>query len=155
MTVYACKVVFLENVVVQVTFQDGKIIRYDMSKMFSKYPQLEELRKNRELFECGHLDQGGYGIIWNEELDFSASSIYENGEVVGHAKVSINQSIGVLLMKTREELNITQQELSKRSHVDQADISKIERGIGNPTIAKIEKLFDALGKTIVVKTIKE
>lgn len=155
MLICAKEVRFLEDVIVEVTFQDGKIIRYDMSKMFSKYPQLEELRKNRELFENGHLDQGGYGIIWNDELDFSASSIYENGEIVGHVKMPINQSIGVLLMKTREELNVTQQELSKRSHVDQADISKIERGIGNPTIAKIEKLFDALGKTIVVKTIKE
>jgi len=45
-------------------------------------------------------------------------------------------------------MNITQTELSKMSHIDQGDISKIERGNGNPTIAKINKLFKALGRSI-------
>ena len=44
----ATKVRFLEDVVREVTFQDGKIIRYDMSQTFDKYPQLEELRRNYE-----------------------------------------------------------------------------------------------------------
>lgn len=144
----ATKVRFLEDVILEMTFQDGKIIRYDMSQMFSKYPQLEELRKNRKLFESGHLDVGGYAVIWNDELDFDATSIYEDGEVVGIEETTINQQIGILLAKTRDELNITQTELSKMSHIDQGDISKIEKGVGNPTIAKLNKLFKALGKSI-------
>ena len=144
----ATKVKFLEDVTVELTYQDGKIIRYDMSQMFSKYPQLEELRRNRKLFESGYLDPGGYGVVWNDELDFDATGIYEDGIVVGQVKTTINQQIGMLLMKTREELNITQTELAKKTHIDQGDISKIEKGIGNPTIAKINKLFNALGKDI-------
>lgn len=150
MHIRATDVTFLDNVIVEVTFQDGKIIRYDLSRMFSKFPQLKELETNRKLFESGHLDPGGYGIIWNDELDFDASSIYEDGELVGHSDVPINQQIGILLAKTREEQNITQVELSKRSNVDQGDISKIEKGLGNPTIAKLNKLFKALGKSISV-----
>ena len=145
---YAKKVRFLEDVTVEVTFNDGKTIRYDMSKMFSKYPQLEELRRNRTLFENGHLDPSGFGIIWNDELDFDATSIYECGQVVGQEEISINQKIGILLAKTREEKGLTQTELSKLSHIDQADISRIEEGKGNPTIRKINKLFLALEKTI-------
>lgn len=148
MFIRATRVRFLEDVVLELTFQDGRIVRYDMSNMFSKYPQLEELRTNRQLFESGHLDPGGYGVIWNDDLDFDAMSIYEDGEVVGHEETTINQQIGILLAKTREENNITQVELSKMSHIDQGDISKIEKGIGNPTIAKISKLFKALGKSI-------
>ncbi len=34
------------------------------------------------------------------------------------------------------------------SHIDQGDISKIERATGNPTIAKINKLFKALRRSI-------
>lgn len=150
MTMYAKKVRFLEDVIVEITFNDGKIIRYDMSKMFSKYPQLEELRRNRTLFENGHLDPGGFGIIWNDELDFDATGIYECGQVVGQEEISINQKIGILLAKTREERGLTQTELSKLSHIDQGDISRIEEGKGNPTIGKINKLFSALGKTISV-----
>ena len=144
----AIGVKFLEDVTLEMTFQNGRIVRYDMSKMFSKYPQLEELRKNRKLFESGYIDQGGYGVVWNDELDFDAMSIYDDGEEVGKIETTINQQIGVLLAKTREEMNITQTELAKLSHIDQGDISKIEKGVGNPTLAKISKLFKALGKTI-------
>lgn len=119
-----------------------------MARLFSKYPQLEELRRNRKLFLSGHLDAGGYGVIWNDELDIDATSVYECGEVVGHEDTTINQQIGVLLATTREGQGLTQVELSKLSHVDQGDISKIEKGLGNPTIAKINKLFMALGKSI-------
>lgn len=150
MFVRAIDVEFLDGVVLDMTFQDGKVIRYDMSTMFSKYPQLKELLKNRKLFKSGYLDQGGYGVIWNDELDFDAMSIYEGGKVVGHVITSINQQIGLLLAKTREENNVTQVELSKMTHIDQGDISKIERGLGNPTVAKINKLFKALGKSISV-----
>ena len=148
MHIAAIKVRFLDDVKLELTYQDGKVIRYDMSVMFSKYPQLEELRRNRALFTSGRLDPGGYGIVWNDELDFDTTGIYEDGEVVGQEDITINQQIGTLLLKTREEQNITQTELSKLSHIDQGDISKIERGTGNPTIAKINKLFKALGRTI-------
>ena len=144
----ALKVRFLEDVTLEMTFQDGKVIRYDMSQMFSKYPQLEELRRNRKLFESGHLDLTGFAVIWNDELDFDATSIYDDGEVVGFEETTLTQQIGFLLAKTRDEMNVTQKELSKRSHIDQGDISKIERGMGNPTVTKINKLFKALGKTI-------
>ena len=148
MIIRAIEVRFLENVTLEMVFQDGKVIRYDMSKMFSKYPQLKELDNNRSLFESGHLDQAGYGVIWNDDLDFSAMSVYENGDLVGYEQTNINYQIGVMLSKAREEMNITQVELSRKSHIDQADISKIEKGLGNPTLSKINKLFKALGKKI-------
>ena len=144
----ATSVNFLDDVILEMTFQDGKVVRFDMSTMFLKFPQLEELRRNRKLFESGHLDPGGFGVIWNDELDFEATSIYDDGEVVGEVETSINQQIGVLLMKTRKEKNVTQCELARLTNIDQGDISKIERGVGNPTIGKLKKLFSALGKTI-------
>ena len=144
----ATKVEFLEDVTIQVTFQDGNVYKYDLSKMFFKYPQLEELRRNRKLFEGGHLDIGGYAVEWNDDLDFDATSIHEEGILVGHVETTINQQLGVLLAKTRDEANITQSQLASLSHIDQGDISKIEKGLGNPTLAKINKLFKALGKSV-------
>ena len=144
----AIKVKFLEDVKLEMTFQDGKVIRYDMSQMFEKYPQLKELRRNRKLFESGHLNLTGFAVVWNDELDFDATSIYDDGEVVGFIETPLSQQLGALLAKTRDEMNVTQKELSKKSHIDQGDISKIERGLGNPTIAKISKLFKALGKSV-------
>lgn len=149
----ALSVRFLEDVTLEMTFQDGKVIRYDMSQMFSKYPQLKELRRNRKLFESGHLDLTGFAVIWNDELDFDASSVYDDGEVVGFKETNLTQQIGFLLAKTRDEMNVTQSELAKKSHIDQGDISRIERGVGNPTVAKINKLFNALGKSVSLKVL--
>ena len=148
MIVYAKNVRFLNDVCLEVLFQDGKIIQYDMSNLFEKYPQLEELRKNRILFELGHLDSAGCGIIWTDELDIDTMTIYEEGKLIGFAETTINQKIGIKLAQIREKKNITQSELAKLSHIDQGDISKIEKGLGNPTIGKIDKLFKALGKSI-------
>ena len=144
----AIKITYLEDVTFKMTFQDGKIVKYDLSKLFSKYPQFKRLREDRNLFMMGHLDSGGYGVIWDDELDFDATSVYLDGEVVGETETSLNQKIGFLLAKTREEQNITQTELAKISKIDQGDISKIEKGLGNPTIAKLNKLFKSLGKAI-------
>ena len=144
MTIYAVNVKFLDDVKLEMSFQDGKVIRYDMSKMFNKYPQLQELRTNRVLFLNGRLDPGGFGIIWNDDLDFDAMSIYEGGDVVGYIKPTLNQKIGSFIAQVREVKGMTQTELSKLSHIDQGDISKLEKGQGNPTIAKISKILDAL-----------
>lgn len=143
----------LEDVILEMTFQDGKVIRYDISQMFNKYPQFKELRNNRKLFLSGQLDVGGYAVVWNDKLDFDATSIYYDGEVVGQVETPLAMQIGFLLAKTRDEMNVTQVELSKKAHIDQGDISKIERGIGNPTLAKINKLFKALGKSLSLAVI--
>ena len=148
MHIRAIKIKFLEDVTLEMTYQDGKVIRYDMSRMFEKYPQLEELRRDRKLFESGHLDLTGFAVIWNDELDFDATSIYDDGEIVGYEETNLNMQIGFLLTKTREEMKVTQTELSKKSHIDQGDISKIERGVGNPTISKISRLFKAIGRSL-------
>ena len=151
MFISATDVEFLDDVKVKVSFQDGKIILYDLSRMFSKYPQLEELRNNRELFLSGKLDGLGDGIIWNDELDFSAMSIYECGELIGYKETTLNQKIGMLIVKERDKQGITQTQLAKKCHIDQGDISKIEQGLGNPTLKKISKIFKALNKQVVVK----
>lgn len=150
MFVRALNVFFLEGVTIEMIFQDGKIIRYDMSKMFSKYPQLKALKEDRKLFESGYLDPAGYGVIWNDELDFDAMSVYEGGDLVDYVDTDVNYQIGFLLAKLREEMDVTQKELAEKSHIDQGDISKIEKGIGNPTIGKINRLFRALGKRISI-----
>ena len=87
----ALRVKFLEDVTLEMLFQDGKVVRYDMSQMFGKYPQLEELRKNRKLFEGGHLDLTGFAVVWNDELDFDATSIYDDGVVVGYEETALTQ----------------------------------------------------------------
>ena len=46
--------------------------------MFEKIPDFLELRDNAE-FECVSVDVGGYGIVWNDDLDLSCDELWENG----------------------------------------------------------------------------
>jgi hypothetical protein len=84
----AVSVRFLENTTLEVTFQDGIVKQYNMASLFTKYPQLKAL-EDRNLFISGKL-MGAYGIIWNDELDIEAETIYSDGVTVKTETNSIN-----------------------------------------------------------------
>lgn len=52
--------------------------------------------------------------------------------------------IGEMIKEVRKERNLTQEELGKLVGVQKAQISKLEKGSKNVTIATILKVFDAL-----------
>jgi XRE family transcriptional regulator, regulator of sulfur utilization len=52
--------------------------------------------------------------------------------------------LGEALAARRAELHLSQVQLAERAGVPQADISRIERGKGNPTLGTIGKILDVL-----------
>lgn len=55
------------------------------------------------------------------------------------------------LIDARRKQNFTQKELSARSGIDQADISRIENGTANPTLDTLERLAEGLGMRLVLQ----
>jgi ribosome-binding protein aMBF1 (putative translation factor) len=49
------------------------------------------------------------------------------------------------ITKARKNSDLTQKELSERTGIAQGDISKIERGDANPTLATIKRLATGMG----------
>ncbi len=147
---YGRSVEFLDDFKLIVTFQDGKIIKYDMNDAVEIYKPLEQLRNDKKLFFEGKL-LTGYGIVWNEDLDVDENMIYEDGELIGYVQQRLNDKIGVLIQNVREEKGLTQSDLAKLTHINQGDISRLEEGYGNPTLAKIQKVIDALGIDLIIK----
>ena len=133
---------FGDGTSLEVTFSTGEVKKYDISKLFPKYPQLEAL-KNRELFLSGKL-MGSYGIMWNDELDLEVETVYEDGITVRQEKAPQNIEIGEAILKARALAGISQAELSEKSGIDQSDISKIERGISNPSVNTLSRIADAM-----------
>jgi hypothetical protein len=43
-------------------------------------PQLRALEKDALLFAAARVSPGGYGFIWDEDLDLDCNEIYVNGE---------------------------------------------------------------------------
>lgn len=72
------KVLPLNNNKLIVTFTDNTIRLYDVSLWFDKVKAFKCL-KNQKIFDSVHIADGGYALIWNEEIDLSANEIYFNG----------------------------------------------------------------------------
>ena len=52
------------------------------------------------------------------------------------------------MIDARKKQNITQKELSRRTGITQADISRIENGNRNPSLSMLKKLAKGLGMTL-------
>lgn len=57
-------------------------------------------------------------------------------------------ALGLQFIEARQARGLTQRQLSEITGVTQADISRIERGAGNPTEATLQRLAEALGRRL-------
>lgn len=55
------------------------------------------------------------------------------------------------IVDARTSLNLTQKELSERTGINQADISKLENGTRNPSVNLLKKLADGMGMTLKIE----
>lgn len=55
------------------------------------------------------------------------------------------------IIDARKETGLTQKELSERTGINQADISKLERGNANPSLRTLKRLAAGMGRTLKVE----
>lgn len=65
----------------EVSFETGEKRRYDVKTLFDRFPVFKRLMEN-DLFEKATLSPGGYGVIWNDDIDLAGDEIYYGGEVM-------------------------------------------------------------------------
>ena len=61
-----------------VQFSEGVTKIYDMNPLFEKLPVFSALKESEE-FSGATVDVGGYGIVWNDDLDLSCDELWDNG----------------------------------------------------------------------------
>lgn len=141
----------LADYVIEAKFLGGDVKKYDTKQLFETLPQFGEFQSNKNLFDMVKVDAGGYGVSWNDELDLDADIIWEHGVLVEIEKeTNINKLLAYQLLLARESANMTQKQLSEKTGIYQADISKIERGIGNPSLATLTRLAEGLGMRLEI-----
>lgn len=59
------------------------------------------------------------------------------------------------MIAARLEQNITQKELSEKTGITQADISRIENGTRNPSLSMVKKLAQGLGMQLKLEFVRE
>lgn len=135
----------MENFVLLVSFQNGIEKTYDMRTLYPIFPQFEVFENDVNLFNRVQVDMGGYGISWNDDLDLNAEDIWEDGIEVGKKDIDVISLLAENLTKAREIAGMTQKQLSESTGIYQADISKIERGLANPSLSTLKRLADGMG----------
>ena len=59
------------------------------------------------------------------------------------------------IVDARTSLNLTQKELSERTGINQADISKLENGTRNPSLNLLKRLADGMGMALELKFVSK
>ena len=143
----AIKIVLKERTLFDVYFLEGVVKRYDVLSLSDKFPQLNKL-KDRSLFLKGKL-LGWSTVYWDEELDIDVETVYYEGIDVTNEYDDIDSAIiGYLIKEKRLEQNLSQQELAEKTGIDQSDLSKIEKGLANPSIKTIERIVKGLDSSL-------
>jgi DNA-binding XRE family transcriptional regulator len=76
------------------------------------------------------------------------------GVVAAREAFERSYALATQLIALREKHMLTQTELSEKTGVPQAQISRIERGVVNPRLSTVTKLLVALGAEIrIVETV--
>ncbi|ARV65898.1 helix-turn-helix transcriptional regulator [Corynebacterium glutamicum] len=78
---------------------------------------------------------------WSKE----AKQDYEDASALITQELASRKALGQKLVKARKQRGVTQVQLAEASGVQQAEISKIERGLANPTFSTLESLASHLG----------
>ena len=65
-----------------VQFAEGVTKVYDVKLLFGRIDAFKVLENNPALFTDVTVDVGGYGVVWNDDLDLSCDELFENGNTV-------------------------------------------------------------------------
>ena len=70
----------LPNYVLLAHFADGSEKKYDMKPLMREHEIFRTFETVPGLFEQVRADVGGYGVVWNEDIDLDAEEIWVNGK---------------------------------------------------------------------------
>lgn len=80
------KVEVIEPLKLELLFDNGELKLYDLSKLIFKSP-FDQLT-NFHLFNQVKVDENGYGIYWNDDLDLSEAELFENSTIIDTSAIA-------------------------------------------------------------------
>jgi len=67
-----------DDMTLLVEFISGEKKKYDVKPLMDKWSVFKDLEKN-STFKYVKVDVGGYGVVWNEDIDLSSNELWDNG----------------------------------------------------------------------------
>ena len=69
----------MEDYWLRVTFDNGRVVQYDVEDDIRTIPAFQDLERIYGLFQNAQLDQSRTCIYWNDQIDLPSDTIYEYG----------------------------------------------------------------------------
>lgn len=93
----------IDDITLVVEFDNQEVKKYDISRLWD-IPMFFPLRQPA-FFRNFKVEQGGYGIVWNEDIDVSEYELWKNGVTVADREELLNfleENSGTKLLKTEQ-----------------------------------------------------
>ena len=139
-----------------VGFSNNKVKLFDLKPYIEKYKPFKQLVDQPGLYETAKIDIGGYGIVWNDELDISAEGIYEKGVdycVTDKASIVKDELLSNYI-DIRRKLHISQKQLENMTHIPQSCIARLETTNIDPKVSTLVKLLASMGYTLKIEPLE-
>ena len=152
MFVKITSVAALPDFILLVGFSTGEFKQFDIKPLMDKYPPFKALTEINGLYEQVKPDVGGYGVVWNDELDLSADGLYEQGQPCQPPEniEKYKQTLIEELVTARKSAKLSQKQLEILSGVAQPCIARMETGTTDPQLTTLLKILEPLGLTLSI-----
>ena len=93
-------------------------------------------------------------------MDISSSALYQPSsdfEILPEEwdALSTEEQIALSLHRERLRANLTQEQLCRKTGITQATISRLEHGVGNPSVRSLRRLAQGLGMRVSIRFIPD
>lgn len=135
-----------KDYIAEITFFNNEVRHCDMKILIETYPEFASRKGLLKRLSGIVIERSKSGIVIPDGGRIDCEELWGNGYFIRNEKVKDSFiSFANALIDTRERFGLSQRELEEKSGVRQAEISKIERGEGNPSLRTMSKLYNAMG----------
>ena len=80
-----------------IEFSQNEFKKYDISKLFNN--QMFAPLRNPSFFKNFRIETGGYGLVWNEDIDISEYELWKNGVSCTNLGITEPETMNVAFSK--------------------------------------------------------
>ena len=130
-----------------VRFIGGATKIYDVKPLLKKWEPFKVFKKDTALFKKVKVDVGGYGIIWNDDLDLACNELWYNGVAENPRDVMATELL-CNLAAARQAKGLSQRDVEEKTGIRQPVIARVENGDSDPQLSTLIKMASACGMNI-------
>lgn len=134
-------------------FYSGDVRKYDMSEAITMDIDGFGILKDSKEFNGISVSNNGNSVSWKCGLSLDAMTIFQDGQRVDFYYPKPKYTFARLFSYYRLFNKVTQKKVEELTGITQSDVSKYERGEGNPSLDTLSRLAESVGKAVDIRLI--